>query len=387
MIEIDLDNLVNNYEQGLLTKLRGFANEHQYIEYWVPGTTKIDSLFNLVNSLFESKEFSFNILINLKDVEVVEYIMNFNNKIGKLKKIENQNYFKINFDLDQNNFDQFYKTKLSNKSLNTKRIFKKTKIVNKPIEKELINEDFKESVQRLDIKRFKNNINKIVDNCNHYEQEILNNKIHILIDKSDHIVKHAFHDFEKITDIAIVIDVFLDQIINKSIQESADHSVIYLEHYLRPKIIEEKIKGIILPHVGGKVFQILNDLIRQIYLQCKIDLNFSDKINKEFTQLSSKWSALDSIKKENLINHVLKNHVFKELNLGEEDIVLSRIEINFRVILELSNNFRNRQKDDNILLKVEKIFHKKIDERLELFTMEIKDQNKLRTKNSPQKNL
>ena len=387
MIEIDLDNLVNNYEQGLLTKLRGFANEHQYIEYWVPGTTKIDSLFNLVNSLFESKEFSFNILINLKDVEVVEYIMNFNNKIGKLKKIENQNYFKINFDLDQNNFDQFYKTKLSNKSLNTKRIFKKTKIVNKPIEKELINEDFKESVQRLDIKRFKNNINKIVDNCNHYEQEILNNKIHILIDKSDHIVKHAFHDFEKITDIAIVIDVFLDQIINKSIQESADHSVIYLEHYLRPKIIEEKIKGIILPHVGGKVFQILNDLIRQIYLQCKIDLNFSDKINKEFTQLSSKWSVLDSVKKENLINHVLKNHVFKELNIGEEDIVLSKIEINFRVILELSNNFRNRQKDENILLKVEKIFHKKIDERLELFTMEIKDQNKLRTKNSPQKNL
>ena len=387
MIEIDLDNLVNNYEQGLLTKLRGFANEHQYIEYWVPGTTKIDSLFNLVNSLFESKEFSFNILINLKDVEVVEYIMNFNNKIGQLKKIENKNYFKINFDLDQNNFDQFFKIKLSNKNLNTKRIFKKTKIVNKPIEKELINEDFKESVQRLDIKRFKNNINKIVDNCNHYEQEILNNKIHILIDKSDHIVKHAFHDFEKITDIAIVVDVFLDQIINKSIQESADHSVIYLEHYLRPKIIEEKIKGIILPHIGGKVFQILNDLIRQIYLQCKIDLNFSDKINKEFTQLSSKWSALDSIKKENLINHVLKNHVFKELNLGEEDIVLSRIEINFRVILELSNNFRNRQKDENILLKVEKIFHKKIDERLELFTMEIKDQNKLRTKNSPQKNL
>ena len=40
-----------------------------------------------------------------------------------------------------------------------------------------------------------------------------------------------------------------------------------------------------------------------------------------------------------------------------------------------------------MLLKVEKIFHKKIDERLELFTMEIKDQNKLRIKNSPQKNL
>ena len=92
-------------------------------------------------------------------------------------------------------------------------------------------------------------------------------------------------------------------------------------------------------------------------------------------------------KKENLINEVLKNHVLKELNLGENDIVLSRIEIGFRIILELSNNFRNRQKEENMLLKVEKILHKKIDERLELFTMEIKDQNKLRIKNSPQKNL
>ncbi len=387
MIEINLDNLVNNYEKDLLTKLRGFTNEHKYIEYWVPGTSKIDSLFNLVNSLFESKEFRFNIVINIKDDEVVNYIMDFNNKIGQLKKTKSKDHFLISFDLDKNKFDDFFKKKISSSIYKTKKILNKTKVVNKPIEKELINEDFKESIKNLDLKKFKNNIKKDVVNCIQYTKEILGNKIHIFIDKSDYLVKYAFHDFEKVTHEALVVDIFLEKIINKSIQECADHSVIYLEHDLRPKIVEEKVKGIILPHVGGKIFQILNDLIRQTYAQCKFDLNFSDKINKEFTQLSSRWSLLDLSKKENLINDVLKNHVLKELNLGENDIVLSRIEIGFRIILELSNNFRNRQKEENMLLKVEKILHKKIDERLELFTMEIKDQNKLRIKNSPQKNL
>ena len=78
---------------------------------------------------------------------------------------------------------------------------------------------------------------------------------------------------------------------------------------------------------------------------------------------------------------MIKNFVLKELNLGENDIILNRIEINFRIIVELSANFRARQENENMLFKVEKILHSKIDKRLELLTTEIKDQNKLRFKN------
>ena len=86
-------------------------------------------------------------------------------------------------------------------------------------------------------------------------------------------------------------------------------------------------------------------------------------------------------RKEELVNDVIKNFVLKELNLGENDIILNRIEINFRIIVELSANFfRERQENENMLFKVEKILHNKIDKRLELLTMEIKDQNKLRFK-------
>ena len=60
-----------------------------------------------------------------------------------------------------------------------------------------------------------------------------------------------------------------------------------------------------------------------------------------------------------MINEVIRNHVLKELNIGEDEILLNRIEMNFRIIVELSSNFRERQENENILLKVEKIIQKK----------------------------
>ena len=69
--------------------------------------------------------------------------------------------------------------------------------------------------------------------------------------------------------------------------------------------------------------------------------------------------ALDKKDKEKLINEVIRNHVLKELNIGEDEILLNRIEMNFRIIVELSSNFRERQENENILLKVEKIIQKK----------------------------
>ena len=60
--------------------------------------------------------------------------------------------------------------------------------------------------------------------------------------------------------------------------------------------------------------------------------------------------ALDKKDKEKLINEVIRNHVLKELNIGEDEILLNRIEMNFRIIVELSSNFRERQENENILL-------------------------------------
>ena len=64
--------------------------------------------------------------------------------------------------------------------------------------------------------------------------------------------------------------------------------------------------------------------------------------------------------------------------------MLNKIELGFRVVVELSEEFRKRLKKESLLLKIESILKEKVEKRIELFTMEVKDQNKLRLKNSPQ---
>ena len=387
MIIVNLDKLIKDYENNLLTKLRGFGTENQYIEHWVPGSSKEDSLYNLINSFVEANQLIFSISFAKENDKLSFNIMNFNGRIGQLQKSENKEYIIIKFQIDKDKFNLNFKKKINVKNIPIEKNSNKIKKVRNPLVRKILDEDFRESIVRMNIKYLKNNKPNIIENCKNYSFRILNSNIHIYISKSDHKIKGAFHELKELIEENVVIDFFIDNIINKSIQEAAEHSVIYLEHYLRPKIVEEKVKGIILPHNGGKIFQDLNKFLREIYSKFKSDLGIKDKINKEFTQTSEKWMALDKQSKEKLVSKVLKNFVFKELNLGENDLILNKIDLNFRIIVELSYNFRERQENENMLLKVEKILQNKIDKRLELFTMEIKDQNKLRFKNSPQKDL
>ena len=151
----------------------------------------------------------------------------------------------------------------------------------------------------MNINHLKNNKKIVPKDCKHYFFNILNSEVHIYININDYKINFACHELQDVKEENIVVDLFIDNIVGKSIQEAAEHSVIYLEHFLRPKIVEEKVKGIILPHNGGRIFQELNISLRKIYSKFKSDLGLKDIINKEFTQTSEKWTAYDTKEKKN----------------------------------------------------------------------------------------
>ena len=115
MISVNLDNLIKDYEKDLLTKLRGFGSENQYIEHWVPGTTKADSLYNLINSFVEANQFIFSISFGKNNKELSSNIMTYSGKIGRLEKSENDENIIINFEIDKNKFDENFKKENSSK--------------------------------------------------------------------------------------------------------------------------------------------------------------------------------------------------------------------------------------------------------------------------------
>ena len=106
------------------------------------------------------------------------------------------------------------------------------------------------------------------------------------------MVDKATHNFTKIREEGVLIDIFLQQIRSKHIQEISDHSVIYLEHYFRPEIFEKKIKGIVLPFHAGDIFEDLNVIVRSIYQEFKNDNNYKDTVNRHYPKISEAWKKL-----------------------------------------------------------------------------------------------
>ena len=178
--------------------------------------------------------------------------------------------------------------------------------------------------------------------------------------------------------------MFFDLIINKDIQEAADHGVIYLEEKIRVFNNAKISPGIILPRQAGQYFNVLNNIIRDVFSNYKIKNNLKFDVNKNYFIMSEQWKSLSEKEKLQKISIVLDKIKSTNISLENDSISVNKIENNFKIYLDVDKNFSKLQREKNIILDIE-IKLKSLDNTLEVFVEEILDQNKLRLKNSPQK--
>jgi len=384
MLEINFSELLKQYERNLVDQLRGFGKEKEYLKYWVPGTDNISSFKNLIDALVEGKILNFSVIIDYNQI-LKENIINFVSHFSNYEQLPEQQTCKfiININLDKylklKKEKGFVAKKFSIKSSDYKYSFKSFKSeinLNIEYEKKLlkIKKDFK--------KNFSDNLENKKDL---YLEKIQDFIIYYKIENGS--IKEAYHNSKKNISLSYLVDLFLDFCINKNIQEAADHAVIYLEQFLRPNNINKEIKGIILPSHAGFYFDDLNILIRKIYLDYNKRNNLNNLINKHYHQVSNNWINLEYKKKTYLISDLINKFILNYKNdLQMKSVTLLRIENDFKIFIELDDQFRLLQKSKNLLLEIE-ILLKSLEPALEVFIAEVVDQNKLRLKNSPQKNL
>jgi hypothetical protein len=376
---INFQNLISNYDQNLLNNLRGFGKEDEYLKFWVPGTDNYQSFLNLIDALIESQIYKF--VINF-DKDLIT--SNFINQIDELlenisifsKKNKNQ-FFEIN--LDEGKYLEF-------KKINKKDIENETKVEidqTKSAKIEKNNENLI-SIYKGSLSRFLPNnyfIDKIEIKQNTY-QEIFN-QINLFFEIEKNILVKIYHDSNYKTDIEKLINIFFDTIINKNIQEAADHGVIYLEQKLRLFDNTKVNPGIILPRQAGEYFNYLNSIIRKVFNAYKLKNNIKFDINKNYFATSQNWKLLAKECKLKKIDKILD--IIKKENVLVEStsIFVNNIENHHKIYLSVDKNFSNLQSKKNVLLDIETRL-KTLDESLEVFIEEILDKNKLRLKNSPQ---
>jgi len=385
-MEIEFDKLISDYNSDLLTKLRSFNDELEYTKYWVPGSNKVSSLINLVDALYETSIFSFDVIINKEDTELINQILKLDKQIGTIQEHEQNSKIKFKFILKPEQY-KLYKQKTIS-SVVEKREKKYQVVYNLKQKKNSldISNDYLPALQNKKFLKFKNK-NEYNKNLGDLYQTIVfeDKNLYLVIDKTN-IIKDSFHDCDQPRPETILIDILCSQLIEKHIQEASEHMIIYLEHSLRPKDLEKKSKGIILPRSAGGLFDHLNDCLRKIYQQFKQNRNFKEDINKIYFGLSKEWIKLSLNEKNNKIQKLLIDQILPELKLSLDDIKFEKIEFETRVVMSFSEKFKKQnQGKNNYFIKVENLLKSKIDKRLELFTLERMDKNKLRLTNSPQK--
>ena len=140
-----------------------------------------------------------------------------------------------------------------------------------------------------------------------------------------------------------------------------------------------------MPSHGGKYFDHLNNVVREIFDEYKVKNSIEIGINKNYFKKSYDWVNLPEVEKIKKIEFVLKQ-IRDDNFISDESFVVQSIDNNFKVNLAINEEFKRLQLKKNILLQTE-IKLKKLDNTLEVFIDEVLDKNKLRLKNSPQTKL
>ena len=383
MIEIDFNDLLENYSERLLNDLRGFGKNNDYLKFYVPGTSPLKSFFNLCDALYEAKHLSFLIFFNENTFEenTKNKIYEFLEIVSSYSEKNDKNAVIINIDIKQIKYNEYLKNnKIKITKNNEIQLDKKIDIDVYKSQKN-IEELYLKNLDRIKIKNFYSLDKNLKDIYSYNANDI---KFYFKIENK--IIVECWHNYQKNDYKKKLIEAFFEICFNKNIQEAAEHGVIYLEEKIR-LISSDLIKpGIILPSHAGLYFDELNKAIRSIYDDFKNKNKiYETNINKNYFRKSYHWVNLGEDDKINMINRIL-SEILIQNELLQDSLNVVTIENNHRVYLSVNKEFRQKQAKKNILLEIE-IKLKKLDETLEVFIDESLDKNKLRLKNSPQTKL
>ena len=131
-MQIDFEKLLKNYNNELVTKLRGFNDQYDYLQYWVPDSNKTTSLLNLIDALYETGKLNFSMLVLKTDKQLINELTSISRKFGSIKVEEKKKNCKIIFSLDSSKYKTYKERKINLKSSATRNAtLKKRKLTAK----------------------------------------------------------------------------------------------------------------------------------------------------------------------------------------------------------------------------------------------------------------
>ncbi len=379
-MKVNFNYILENYNNEIENKLRGFNTDLDYLKYWVPSPNTVDSVYNLISNFREC---------DIKDV-TIEFDKNFLNseQINKILKLK-ENIGNIEYFVEDNKHKFRVKIKFeifdSIKSEIQTKVKKKEELYLSKIDLSFRKELFTDSLKKL----LMNYNYKIIENNNQSKNKLINikknfleNQLTFYIENESWILKDIeFFKKKEINNDANLISNFIELYkpvsLNLPFREVLDHSLIYfLYRYFK---LDIKNIGIFHYENYGLIFIYLKEILKEVYSELNTKEGMSHtKVNKHYQSISDDWKEKTNEDKEKIINGLILNFC-NDHKVEKNKINFKKIEDNFRIILDVDREISNSNiNQSNYILMLENFFKKNCDFRIELFLGEKRDSNKLR---------
>ncbi len=375
-LKVDYDDLVKNYNNQLVTKLRDFGDN--LLDLWVPDDDILQSLLGLLFSLTQNNCKKASLTINRHTFQ--NYYVQFKNifqKFSEFSIYETKQKYEIKILItDIKKLNEINNTFFNNKRSKVIKNIKSYKNLNNN-KKLLLDHIYSFPSKVLKDKNLffieKAQMKYYLQDDDYFHAHIKNINLFVKI-RENSVISVKFNC--NISRLKVLIN-FSKAILNTPIIEAYEHGVMKLESSFRKKNIKKKIKGVITPFIIKSIFPDIQSLMYNIYSQYLTKNRLDDRKNLYDSNLSDSWKKLSKELKENLINKTISNYC-KD---SEIQFKFLEIEDDVKILIDINETKDTGTKKYTFLLGLEKEIRKKLDRRLEVFYKDEPDSNKLRQKN------
>lgn len=192
---------------------------------------------------------------------------------------------------------------------------------------------------------------------------------------STHRIAAAAHEGTRLRQDRTVMDVLCTLLNGITVQEASDHGVLQVERALRADG-ERPVAGIVLPQNADPVFIRPADLVRDVAAAYAVATGYAPGRNTFTRRASTAWLELARDGKLERLQGVLDAGAL-EAGLKPGDVRVANIEHHLKVTIAFHETVDVGRKP-KALMDLERIVRREIEPSIQLYSIELKDANKLR---------
>ncbi len=208
------------------------------------------------------------------------------------------------------------------------------------------------------------------------EGSLASTALSLRIDPKTHTIRQAAHRGATGPVARALLDQFCELIEGLPIQEASDHGVIRLEADLRDSAMQLPVPGIVVPESADPAFALPLKLVRDALRAYRERFGYQETDNEFDPGPSPEWRSLGDVDRRARLDRALAD-ICREYGFAPGNVAVTAIEHDVRVVIDLTGDLASGDKQSH-MMTLEAGLKNMVDDRIELFLEELTDENKLR---------